>query len=81
MRSGDRFNSIARKVGHTPVWVFHGAEDRVVHVSESRLMVEALKAAGGNVRYNEYPGVGHNVWLNVIAEPALLPWLLGQRRS
>lgn len=81
LRSGDRFNSIARKVGHTPVWVFHGAEDRVVHVSESRLMVEALKAAGGNVRYNEYPGVGHNVWLNVIAEPALLPWLLGQRRS
>jgi hypothetical protein len=44
-------------------------------------MVDALKAAGGNVRYSEYPGVGHNVWLNVIAERDLLPWMLAQRRS
>jgi predicted peptidase len=80
LRSGDRFNTIARKVGQTPAWVFHGAEDRIVPVSESRLMVEALQAAGGNVRYNEYPGVGLNVCLNVITEPALLPWMLGQRR-
>ena len=76
LRSGDRFTQIARKVGKTPVWVFHGAEDRVVPVSESRRMVEALKAMGGNVRYSEYPGVGHNVWLNAASESELLPWLL-----
>ncbi|HEX5731740.1 MAG TPA: prolyl oligopeptidase family serine peptidase [Blastocatellia bacterium] len=81
LRTGDRFNTIARKVGRTPVWVFHGSDDPVVPVSESRLMVDALKAAGGNVRYTEYPGVGHNVWLNVIAERDLLPWVLSQRRS
>jgi predicted peptidase len=80
LRSGDRFSQIARRVGKTPVWVFHGAVDRVVPVSESRQMVEALKAAGGNVRYSEYEGVGHNVWLNVAAESELLPWLLKQRR-
>lgn len=78
--SGDRFGRIARGVGRTPVWVFHGAEDRVVPVSESRRMVEALRAVGGSrVRYSEYAGVGHNVWLNVLAEPQLLPWLLDQR--
>ncbi|HET8675679.1 MAG TPA: prolyl oligopeptidase family serine peptidase [Blastocatellia bacterium] len=80
LREGDRFNTIARKVGRTPVWVFHGADDPIVPVSESRLMVDALRAAGGNVRYSEYPGVGHNVWLNVIAERDLLPWMLAQRR-
>ena len=80
MRSGDRFDTIARKVGRTPVWVFHGADDQTVPVTESRLMVEALKAAGGNVRYTEYPGVGHNVWFNVMNEAELLPWVLGQRR-
>jgi predicted peptidase len=80
LRAGDRFNTIARRVGRTPVWVFHGADDPIVPVSESRLMVDALKAAGGNVRYSEYPGVGHNVWLNVIAERDLLPWMLAQRR-
>jgi predicted peptidase len=80
LRTGDRFTQIARKVGKTPVWVFHGAADRVVPVSESRQMVEALKAAGGNVRYSEYAGVGHNVWLNAMSEPDLLPWLLKQSK-
>lgn len=80
VRAGDRFNTVARKVGKTPFWVFHGSDDVVVPVSESRLMVDALRAAGGNVRYTEYPGVGHNVWLNVLNERDLLPWLLAQRR-
>ena len=62
------------------MWVFHGEADRIVPVSESRQMVEALKATGGNVRYSEYAGVGHNVWLNVASESELLPWLLKQRR-
>jgi predicted peptidase len=79
LRSRDRFKEIARRVGRTPVWVFHGVEDKIVPVSESREMVEALKATGGNVRYNEYPGVGHNVWLKVASENELLPWLLKQR--
>ena len=79
LMAADRFTPLARGVGKTPVWVFHGADDRIVPVSESRGMVAALKAAGGDVRYNEYAGVGHNVWLNVLAEPELLPWILAQR--
>jgi len=80
LTAGDRFTPLARKVGRTPVWVFHGSEDRVVPVSESRGMVEALRAVeGSRVRYSEYEGVGHNVWLNALAEPGLLPWLMEQR--
>ena len=80
LTGGDRFTPVARKIGRTPVWVFHGSDDRVVPVTESRRMVEALKAVeGSRVRYSEYEGVGHNVWLNVAAEPGLLPWLLEQR--
>jgi predicted peptidase len=78
LRGADRFTSIARRIGRTPVWVFHGAEDRTVPVSESRGMVEALKTAGGNVRYSEYAGVGHNVYLKVLAERELLSWLFAQ---
>ena len=80
LSSGDRFAPIARKVGTTPVWVFHGSADRIVPVSESRQMVAAMKATGGNVRYSEYEGVGHNVWLNVAQEADLIPWLLRQSR-
>jgi predicted peptidase len=70
---------VARGVGKTPAWLFHGAADKVVPVSESRQIVEALKANQGNVKYNEYPGVGHDVWMQVLAETELMPWLLAQR--
>lgn len=76
---GDRFSPIAEKIGKTPAWLFHGADDRIVPVSESRALVKALQENQGNVKYSEYPGIGHNVWLNVLAEKELMPWLLAQR--
>jgi predicted peptidase len=79
--SGDRFDSLARKIGKTPAWLFHGADDRIVPVTESRQIAAALEKHGGNVKYNEYAGVGHNVWLNVLSERELLPWLLAQKNS
>jgi predicted peptidase len=79
LRDGDRFTTVARRIGQTPAWVFHGAADKIVPVTESRRMVDALKAVNGNVRYSEYEGVGHNVWLKALAEKELLPWILTQR--
>ena len=79
LTSGDRFAPLAEKIGKTPSWFFHGAEDNIVQVSESRNMVAAIKANGGNVKYSEYEAVGHNVWLNALGEKELLPWLLSQR--
>jgi Predicted peptidase len=64
-----------------PIWVFHGGSDPVVRVSNSRLMVNALKAAKAKVKYSEYPGVGHNSWDNAFAEPDLMPWLFKQRKK
>ena len=75
----DRFRSVAEKVRKTPAWLFHGADDRVVPVKESRRMTAALRAVGGDVKYSEYPGVGHAVWTQVFAERGLMPWLLSQR--
>ena len=63
-----------------PIWVFHGGADPVVPVGNSRLMVEALKAAKAKVTYTEYPGVGHDSWKKAFAEPNLLPWLFEQHR-
>ena len=76
---GERFASVAEKIGKTPAWIFHGAEDNIVPVGESREMVKAIEANGGNVKYSEYAGVGHNVWLNALGEKQLLPWILVQR--
>jgi predicted peptidase len=76
----DPYGAVAAKIGRTPVWVFHGGADPAVPVTESRKMVEALKAKGGNVRYNEYEGVGHNSWDKAYAEPEFFPWLLSQHK-
>ena len=79
--SGDRFTPIAERVRGIPAWVFHGAEDRIVPVSESRAMVEAIRTRGGEVKYSEYAKVGHHVWMNALQEKELLPWILRQRRE
>ena len=79
LTSGDRFAPIAEKIGKTPAWLFHGAEDKIVQVSESRLLTAAIKANGGNVKYSEFKDVGHNVWLNALNEKELIPWLLAQK--
>jgi predicted peptidase len=80
-RASDPYQAVAKKIGSTPVWVFHGAADTVVPVSESRKMVDALKAAGGKVRYSEYEGVGHNSWDKAYGEAEFFPWLLSNKRD
>jgi predicted peptidase len=77
--SGDPYAAVASRVRKVPVWVFHGNADPAVPVSESRKMVEAIKSAGGDVRYNEYEGVGHNSWDKAYSEADLFPWLLSHR--
>jgi predicted peptidase len=72
------YAEVAKKIGKTPVWIFHGGADDTVPVENSRKLNEALKAAGADVRYTEYPGIGHNSWDKAYAEPELMPWLLSK---
>jgi predicted peptidase len=69
----------AAKIKHIPCWCFHGDEDKAVNVTKSRLMIDALKEAGGNPKYTEYPGVGHNSWDKAYATAELYDWLLQQQ--
>jgi predicted peptidase len=62
------------------VWVFHGAKDPMP-VANARDMVAALTAAGGVVKYTEYPDMGHEIWSRVFAEPELPAWLFAQKRQ
>ena len=79
--SGDAFAAIARRVGRTPTWIFHGEMDPVVPVEQSRRAADALKAAGANVRYTEFMGGGHNVWDEVYGSKQFQDWLFAQRRA
>jgi predicted peptidase len=42
----DPYAAVAARIGHTPVWAFHGARDWMVSPRESRRMVAALRARG-----------------------------------
>jgi predicted peptidase len=68
------------RIAKIPVWVFHGATDGVVRPSRSRNMVAALRKAGGEPKYTEYPKEGHASWGPAYRDPELLRWLFAQRR-
>lgn len=69
-----------KKIRHLPVWVFHGDEDVAVPIKKSFVLVEALKACEGNVRFTVYPGVGHESWRLAYEDPELYSWLLTQKK-
>jgi predicted peptidase len=75
------YAEVAQKIGKTPVWIFHGGADDTVPVEGSRKLNDALQAAGGDVHYTEYPGVGHNSWDKAYAEPELVTWMLSKTLS
>ncbi len=70
-----------QRIAAMPIWVFHGASDGVVKVARSRDMIAAIKQAGGQPKYTEYPGVGHNSWTPTFNEPKLLEWICVQKQK
>jgi predicted peptidase len=70
----------AAAVKDVPIWNFHGAVDDVEPVETSRVMIDAIRKAGGRPRHTEYAGVGHNVFMWAYTEPALIEWLFAQKR-
>ncbi len=65
-----------------PVWAFHGTGDTQVDFFQSDVMVKALQACGGNVRFTVYDGEDHEgSWNRAYADPQLYEWLLAQRRE
>jgi predicted peptidase len=72
--------SQAEKIAKMPIWVFHGAKDPIVKPERSREMVDALKKAGGNPKYTEYPGVAHNSWEKAYKDHEMFKWLFEQKK-
>lgn len=69
------------KLARTPMWIFHGANDKVVPTKYSRDLNAALKQARAVVKYTEYPGVGHNSWTKAYADPELWGWMFSLQRG
>lgn len=76
---GGADESKAPLIARMPIWAFHGDQDTTVKTKRSRNMIAALRAAEGNPRYTEYPGVGHGCWGPAYATAALYEWLFAQK--
>ncbi len=69
----------AEKLKNIPIWCFHGGADPVVPAKLSQSMIDAIKKAGGQPKYTEFSGVGHNSWDAAYATKELFTWLLEQK--
>jgi predicted peptidase len=74
------FDAVAARLAHMPVWVFHGENDDVIPVEESRRMVAALQEQNAEVYYTEFTGVGHPSWDLAYSFDGLPAWLMEHRR-
>ncbi len=73
--------SEADRLKHVPIWIFHGDNDSVVPTKYSQDMAAALKKAGGDPKYTEFKGVGHNSWDRTYDSLATWQWLFKQQKN
>jgi len=70
----------ASLIARIPLWVFHGHLDLMVNPNTSQVMVKAVRAAGGDPRYTEYPKAAHNCWKEAFETPRFFNWLFRQKQ-
>lgn len=76
--TSETFDEFAKRLPHVPIWVFHGSDDTVVPVQESREMSRALAPRAG---YTEFAHTGHNAWDPAYQQTHVVQWLVEQRRK
>jgi predicted peptidase len=75
-------DTMADRLVNVPLWCWHGDADPAVPVQRSREMIAAIKKAGGNPKYTELPGVGHDSWTRAYTDPdGAIPWMFAQQKS
>ncbi len=79
VQGDDPFAYVAERTKGLPIWIFHGAKDDVVPTIQAQRLVKAMRHAGTDVKYTEYPDVGHGAWEPAYANPELWKWLFAQR--
>lgn len=66
----------AGRLKNVKVWAFHGGKDNVVLPEESKKMVNAVNAEGGEARLTVYPNNDHNAWSDTFRNRDVFKWFL-----
>jgi predicted peptidase len=60
-----------------PIWIFHGADDKIANPELDIEAVAILEACDANVQLTLYPDTGHDdAWIPTYGNPAFYEWLL-----
>ena len=68
-------------VGKVKFRIYHGDNDEVVPVENSRNAYRALKSYGADVGYFEFPGCKHDSWVPAFNQPDFFSWLFEQKKN
>lgn len=72
----------AGALAQIPIWAFHGSLDTTIEPAAAQATVQAIRDAGGNVLYTEYPDLTHfNTWDRAYADPEVAAWMMSQTRA
>ena len=71
----------AKMLSRIPIWTFQGELDTYSTAELAKKMVAAIRGCGGDIRYTEYKGLGHNIAEQVFGSDEVISWLLAQHRN
>lgn len=76
------FMPFLQRIGHLPVWVFHGDRDTVVPTELGQRSASLFKQAGGSPKTTIYRMTEHDSWsATYFDNPAFYEWLFQQRNA
>ena len=64
-----------------PVAIYQGGADPVVRPEGVRMIADDLLREGASVEYHEFPGVGHDVWVQAYGNGNIFRWFDGLKRN
>ena len=73
--------SDALALASTKLWMFQGETDGISTTVLGRKMSTWIKEAGGDIRYTEFRGVGHNIQGQALEKTGFIQWLISQERK
>ena len=79
----NNYRKIANNLTNTPMWIFHGTNDKNISYSTIKSFADYLKSIGGNITFKGIEGAGHNVTETSegFNNPELIKWMISQERK
>jgi len=69
------------KLKNVPIWVFHGARDRIFPVAGAQKLVKQLEQCEGNILFTLYNDKAHDSWTQTYNNPQLYEWISQQKKE